>query len=114
MKKFEELPQENIKLIGDQISNKLYGFFDPITILMIIGVAINVIKIIYECRKKNKLTNFLLKKNSLIAKIFIKKNIYDQLIAKGMNADQANLACEKLKDFYQEEDWDQHLKPLYQ
>lgn len=114
MKPFEDLPEENIFAISNKVHNKLYGFFDPITILMIIGIAVNVIKIIYDCRKKSKVMKFLLRKNSIVAKIFIKENIYDELIKKGLSQEKAELACEKLKEFYAEEDWEVHLKPLFE
>lgn len=114
MKPFSELPEENMFAIYGKINNKLYSFFDPITILMIIGIAVNVIKIIYECRRKSKVMKFLLRKNSLASRIFIKENIYDKLIEQGMSSEKAELACEKLKEFYAEEDWEQHLKPLYE
>jgi len=49
-----------------------------------------------------------------VSKIFVKENIYDKLIEQGMSSEKAELACEKLKELYQEEDWEEHLKPLYE
>ena len=114
MKPFSDLPQENLTVIGGKITDKLVGFFDPMTILMIIGIAVNVIKIIYECRKKQKVMKFLLRKNGMAAKIFVKEKLYSELIKVGINEENSALACEKIKEMYSEEDWDQHLKPLYQ
>ena len=113
MKPFSDLPQENLQVISGKITDKLVGFFDPITIITIIGIAINVIKIIYECRKKQKVMKFLLRKNGIATKLFIKEKLYSELIKSGINEENSELACKKIKEMYSEEDWDEHLKPLY-
>lgn len=113
MKPFEQLPPENLSIIKTKIKQRLVGF-DPLTIIMIISLAINVIKTIYECRKKNAVFKYALRRNSLFSRVFIKEKLYDKLIENGLSDEEAERACEQLKDFYAQEDVDGLLKPLYE
>lgn len=65
--------------IANKIAQKLtknYGYsFDPFTIIMIAGVIINIIRLVYECRKDKEERVAMLRSPSLIEKIVLRRHI---------------------------------------
>ena len=60
--------------IGLKLNNNGYSL-DPLTIIMIAGLIVNVVKLIYECRKDRQSTAYKLKHPSLFDKLILRKHV---------------------------------------
>jgi len=65
--------------IANKITQKLtrnYGYaFDPLTVIMIAGLIINIIRMVYECRNSKEERANMLRKPNLIQKIILRRHI---------------------------------------
>lgn len=64
--------------IFDLQKNNGYGF-DPFTIIAIVGLIVNVVKMIIACRQLNKMAKRNLKRNGLASRLFFKNSLYEPL-----------------------------------
>jgi hypothetical protein len=60
--------------IALKLNNNGYSL-DPLTIIMIAGLIVNVVRLVYECRKDRQATAYRLKHPSLFDKLVLRKQV---------------------------------------
>jgi hypothetical protein len=83
------------KLVREKYSQG-YGI-DPFTIITIITLIWKAYQLYKACKVPKELLKNNIKRNGLASRIFFKKQIYDQLIQKGVSPENALAIIEDLK-----------------
>jgi len=78
------------------LEEKLVGF-DPFTILMIISVGIQALRLLWECKKARSALQGLARGNGPITRMYTRHKVYKQLIRAGFSDEQAQQATEALR-----------------
>ena len=72
------MTEQDIERIVKEKTQKGYGF-DPLTIIMIISAAIQIYKIIKDCRQSKALLKSSAKRKGLAYRIFVKNNFLNKM-----------------------------------
>lgn len=90
------MTDEEIKdLVNNQIGQK-YGF-DPLTILTIISICIQLYKILKECKATKKLMQMAARRQGLAYRMFVKKHFIDEMTSRGFSEEDANAVLNELR-----------------
>jgi len=91
-KKIEEIVNKHVKQSG-------YGF-DPLTILAIITAAIQIYKLIKECKAAQWVLKGAAKRKGLAYRFFVQKNFLDKMKELNVPAQEAEAILEELRLAY--------------
>ena len=83
------------------------GFIDPFTIMILINVAYQLIKILWKCRGGQRFVKNAAKRNGLAARLFLNNQVIPELLKGGMNQEQAESAADKLREMLAEGELDE-------
>jgi hypothetical protein len=107
--------QNKSNSIANKISAKLtnnYGYsFDPLTLIMIAGLILNVVRLIYECKNSSEERVATLQKPNLLEKIILRRHVgkaclgtdikpsdlYRELVRWNVSSDEANKLFKEVK-----------------
>ena len=93
----------------DKLKEKIEkaGFIDPFTIMIIVNLAYQLIKILWKCRGGQRFVKNAAKRNGLAARLFLNNQVIPELIKGGMDQKQAESAAEKLREMLAEGELDE-------
>lgn len=76
--------------IANKITQKLtknYGYtFDPLTVIMIAGLILNIVRMVYECRNSQEARASMLRNPNLMQKIILRRHISKQCMGTDIKA----------------------------
>lgn len=78
------------------LEDKLVGF-DPFTILMIISIGIQALRLLWECKKARAALQALALGNGPITRMYTYHKVYKKLIRAGFSEEKAQQATEALR-----------------
>lgn len=94
--------QDIEKFVKDRYSNG-YGI-DPFTIITIITLIWKAYQLYKACKVSKELMKNNIRRNGLASRVFFKKQIYDKLIAEGVDEETAHRMTEDLKKEFLEKE----------
>ncbi len=83
------------KIVHDKFDDAVG--FDPFTILMIISICISAFRMLQQCKKGKEFLKRSAKRKGLAYKLFIEKNLINELTSKGINPATAEELAEELR-----------------
>jgi hypothetical protein len=88
--------QEIEQIVKNHIKSNGYGF-DPLTILTIISVCIQLYKLIKECKAAKSILQRAARRQGLAYKVFVKNNFINKLSELGVPENDALAILEELR-----------------
>jgi hypothetical protein len=88
--------QDIEKLVQDKIKSAGYGF-DPLTIIAIVSLAIQLYKLLKECRATKKNLVAAAKRQGFAYRFFVQNNYYNKMQELNIPKDQADALLEELR-----------------
>jgi hypothetical protein len=78
------------------LEQNLVGF-DPFTILMIISIGIQALRLLWECKKARSALQALARSNGPATRMYVHHKVYKQLIRAGFEEEKAHAASQALR-----------------
>lgn len=97
------MTKEDIEKIVREKYENGYGI-DPFTIITIITLIWKAYQLYKSCKVTKELLKNNVSRNGLASRIFFKKQIYDKLIAEGVNSEKAHEITEQMKKEFLEKE----------
>jgi hypothetical protein len=98
---FSNITEKDIENAISKSFTDRYGF-DPFTIIMIVGLIFQAIQIIQQCRMPKSLIRENARREGLAYRRFVKRQIYDKLLEKGIEEEQVTKIVADIKKLFME------------
>ena len=83
-------------ILQGYLEENLAGF-DPFTILMIISIGIQALRLLWECKKARATLQAMARSNGPITRMYTHHKVYKKLVRAGFSDEKAHQATEALR-----------------